>query len=190
MTRRLPAAVLPAAGVALAAGLLLLSVRRSFLVATVDGPSMEPALSSGDRVLVRRTKEARTGQVLVFRFPDLPSAKGPVAMRDRQLLLKRVVAVPGDRLPVTWEFPDVRELAGEVVPPGSVVVLGDNRATSWDSRHYGFVPRERFVGIVIRRLYGSRASQAGSRGSHAGAGYEDPPRRQVGRLIAARPPGG
>jgi signal peptidase I len=33
-----------------------------------------------------------------------------------------------------------------------VLVLGDNRATNWDSRHHGFVCRDRFIGVAIRRL--------------------------------------
>jgi signal peptidase I len=144
--------VLPAVGVLLAAGLLVLSARRRLLVTIVDGQSMEPALRSGDRVLVRRTKRVRVGQVVVLEFPDLPSGRIPATERGRQLLLKRAVAVQGDRLPAEWEYPDVDEIAGTVVPPGSVVVLGDNRATSWDSRHYGFVRRERLVGVMIRRL--------------------------------------
>ncbi len=69
-----------------------------------------------------------------------------------QLLLKRVVAVAGDRIPPDWAEPDVHGLGGELVPPGCAVVLGDNRPTSWDSRHYGFVPRERIVGVVVRHL--------------------------------------
>lgn len=144
--------LLPAAAGLLGIGLLLLWVRCGFLATTVDGSSMEPALRSGDRVLVRRTKRVRPGQVVVFQFPDLPNAKAPVAKRDRQLLVKRAVAVPGDRLPVEWEDPDIHVLAGTTVPRGSLVVLGDNRATSWDSRHYGFVRRDRFIGVVIRRL--------------------------------------
>jgi signal peptidase I len=66
------------------------------------------------------------------------------------MLLKRVVAVPGDRIPPSWADPDVHSLAGAVVPPGSAVVLGDNRPAGWDSRHYGFVPRDRMVGVVVR----------------------------------------
>ncbi|WP_214409279.1 peptidase S26 family protein [Sphaerisporangium fuscum] len=144
--------VLPAAGTLLAAGLLVLSIRRRYLVTTVDGTSMEPALLSGDRVLVRRTKRVRAGQIVLFRFPELPSGQGPATVRERQLLLKRAVAVPGDRVPDDWETPDVEGMAGTVVPPRSLVVLGDNRETSWDSRHYGLVPRELFVGVVVRRL--------------------------------------
>ncbi|GAA3709212.1 S26 family signal peptidase [Nonomuraea antimicrobica] len=147
--------VLPAVVVLLAAGLLVLSVRRGFLVTVVDGTSMEPALRSGDRVLVRRTKRIRVGQIVVVEFPDLPSGSAPATTRGRQLLVKRVVAVQGDRLPTEWEYPDVDGIAGTVVPPGSVVVLGDNRATSWDSRHYGFVRPERLVGVMLRHLPGS-----------------------------------
>ncbi|MFB9689399.1 S26 family signal peptidase [Amycolatopsis plumensis] len=130
----------------LAVGFVVL--RRRLIMTTVDGHSMEPALSSGDRVLVRRTRRARRGQVALLRFPPLPSG----APTGDQLLLKRVVAVAGDRIPPDWADPDAHGLGGEVVPGGCTVVLGDNRPSSWDSRHYGFVPRERVVGVVVRHV--------------------------------------
>ncbi|MEA5363858.1 S26 family signal peptidase [Amycolatopsis sp., V23-08] len=122
------------------------AARRGLILTTVDGESMAPELASGDRVLVRRTRRPRRGQVALLRYPRLPSG----APTGEQLLLKRVVAVAGDRVPADWGDPDVHGLAGAVVPPGCAVVLGDNRPTSWDSRHYGFVPRERLVGVVLR----------------------------------------
>jgi signal peptidase I len=135
----------------LLAGLLVAGcavvARRVLILTTVDGASMAPELASGDRVLVRRTRRPRRGQVALLHYPRLPSG----APAGEQLLLKRVVAVAGDRLPPTWADPDVHGLAGAVVPAGCAVVLGDNRPTSWDSRHYGFVPRERIVGVVVRR---------------------------------------
>jgi signal peptidase I len=131
----------------LAAGSVF-AARRRLIMTTVDGPSMAPALLSGDRVLVRRTRRLRRGQVALLRFPQLPSG----APAGDQLLLKRVVAVAGDRIPPGWADPDVHGLGGEVVPGGCAVVLGDNRPTSWDSRHYGFVPRERIVGVVVRHV--------------------------------------
>ncbi|WP_248965282.1 S26 family signal peptidase [Sphaerisporangium perillae] len=143
---------LPAAGMLLAIGLLTLWVRRGFLAATVRGTSMEPTLRPGDRLLVRRTKRVHAGQVVVFVYPGPPHAGEPVPERDRTLLIKRAVAVPGDRVPVAWELPDVHHVAGTVVPRGSLVVLGDNRATSWDSRHYGYVRHDRFIGVAVRRL--------------------------------------
>ncbi|MFF1609749.1 S26 family signal peptidase [Amycolatopsis sp. NPDC058278] len=124
------------------------AARRRLIMTTVDGPSMAPALLSGDRVLVRRTRRPRRGQVALMRFPQLPSG----APTGDQLLLKRVVAVAGDRLPPGWAEPDVHGLGGEVVPGGCAVVLGDNRPSSWDSRHYGFVPREQIVGVVVRHV--------------------------------------
>jgi signal peptidase I len=86
---------------------------------------------------VHRTKRIREGQIVVLEFPDLPSGRAPMTGRSRRLLLKRAVTAQGDRLPTEWEDPDLDEIAGTVVPPGSVVVLGGNRATSWDSRHHG-----------------------------------------------------
>ncbi|WP_410641386.1 S26 family signal peptidase [Amycolatopsis sp. lyj-346] len=120
--------------------------RRRLILTTVDGPGMAPALLPGDRVLVRRTRRPRRGQVALLRFPQLPSG----APTGDQLLLKRVVAVAGDRIPAGWAEPDVHGLGGEVVPRGCAVVLGDNRPASWDSRHYGFVPRERIIGVMVR----------------------------------------
>jgi signal peptidase I len=122
--------------------------RRVLILTTVDGSSMTPDLRSGDRVLVRRTRRPRRGRVALLRYPRLPSG-APVG---EQLLLKRVVAVAGDRVPPGWADPDVHGLGGAVVPGGCAVVLGDNRPASWDSRHYGFVPRERLVGVVVRHV--------------------------------------
>lgn len=133
-------------GLLAASGVFL--ARRRLIMTTVDGPSMAPAVLSGDRVLVRRTRRPRRGQVVLLRFPPLPSG----ATADDQLLLKRVVAVAGDRVPPGWADPDVHGLGGELVPGGCTVVLGDNRPASWDSRHYGFVPRERIVGVVVRHV--------------------------------------
>ncbi|MET8996268.1 S26 family signal peptidase [Amycolatopsis sp. NPDC004169] len=131
----------------LAAGSVYVA-RRRLILTTVDGSSMAPELASGDRVLVRRTRRPRRGRVALLRFPPLPSG----APSGGQLLLKRVVAVAGDRLPPGWAEPDVHGLGGQRVPAGCAVVLGDNRPASWDSRHYGFVPRERIVGVVVRHV--------------------------------------
>jgi signal peptidase I len=141
----------PAAGALVTAGLLVLAVRRVLIVTTVDGTSMEPGLRSGGRVLVRRTRRARRGQVVLFRAAHGPDGSAPRTGGDGTLLLKRVVAVRGDTLPAGWADPDVAQIAGTTVPRGSLVVLGDNRPTSWDSRHYGYVARDRLVGVVIGR---------------------------------------
>ncbi|MEV0659793.1 S26 family signal peptidase [Actinomadura luteofluorescens] len=155
-----------AGGVLLAAGALTGWVRRRYLVATVDGPSMEPALHSGDRLLVRRSRRVRAGQIVVVRIrpptldAPLPDDPGPGPDEeipfvrddpDGLLYVKRAVAVAGDPVPVD-RVPSLRETRQATVPPGALVVLGDNAATSWDSRDYGFVRADQFIGVAVRRL--------------------------------------
>jgi signal peptidase I len=111
-------------------------LRLSWLTVTVVGPSMQPALQAGDRVLVRRTSLARvrTGQVVV-----LDDESGTI--------IKRVVAAPGDPVPPS--------LAGNVagpVPPGRLLLLGDNRDRSADSRQHGYYDGAHLVGVAVRPL--------------------------------------
>ena len=162
MTYALRAAAILLTGGLLTVGLVL---RRAFLVTTVDGSSMEPALRSGDRLLVRRTKHPRVGQVVVFHYPDFLKAKAPPDKRSGLYLIKRAVAVPGDQLSTDWGSPDLHNISGQTVPPGSYVVLGDNREASFDSRIEGYVSRERLVGVMIRHMAGP-ADQARDLDSH------------------------
>ncbi|MCO6007797.1 S26 family signal peptidase [Actinoallomurus purpureus] len=155
-------------GLLVVAGVLAGWVRRRYLVTTVDGPSMEPTLYSGDRLLVRRTRRVHVGQIVVVRIrpptldappPDVdraPADEEPAAPVVREhpdglLYIKRAIAVAGDPVPVD-RVPCLRETRETTVPPGAVVVLGDNAAKSWDSRDYGFVRAEQFVGVAVRRL--------------------------------------
>jgi hypothetical protein len=41
---------------------------------------------------------------------------------------------------------------GLLVPPGKLVVLGDNAAWSHDSRQIGYIPGERLLGTVVSRI--------------------------------------
>lgn len=144
-------------------------VRRRYLVTTVDGPSMEPTLCSGDRLLVHRTRRVRAGQIVVVRIrpptldapppdvdPAVDEADAPAMPVEQEhpggrLYVKRAVAVAGDPVPVD-RVPLLRGAREATVPPGALVVLGDNAATSWDSRDYGFVRGDQFVGVAVRRL--------------------------------------
>jgi signal peptidase I len=120
--------------------LLIMLARRLFLVVTVVGVSMVPALEPGDRVLVRRNCRApvHVGDILMFRDPH------------GQQAVKRVAALVGDLVPDS-----VRPVTGgiEVVPPGMLVLLGDG-VRSGDSREWGFIPASHTVGPVIRKLSG------------------------------------
>ncbi|NDU76999.1 hypothetical protein GWI34_30930, partial [Actinomadura sp. DSM 109109] len=65
-----------AACVLLPACVLIAWVRRRYLVTTVDGPSMEPGLRTGDRLIVRRTRRVRAGQIVVVRIVP-PTVQAP-----------------------------------------------------------------------------------------------------------------
>lgn len=138
---------------AVAVGGLALWLRRRYVVVTVQGHSMQPSLRPGERVLVRRCGlvEVRRGDIVVLEPPTpLPYAGRlpPTGrLRGRRWNVKRVTALPGDPVPAG--------VAGDgelVVPQGALVVLGDNRAASADSRQYGFFSGERLLGTVKRRL--------------------------------------
>jgi signal peptidase I len=145
-------------GTVAAATLALLVLRRCFVVVTVTGESMAPALMPGDRLLVRRkaTHGLRVGLIVVFGQPrdeclvwdsDVPPPRVRWA-------IKRVVALPGDAVPAVAR-PAVGGVA--VVPPDMLVVLGDN-VGSIDSRTWGFLPAADVLGVAVRRL-----SPSGSR---------------------------
>jgi nickel-type superoxide dismutase maturation protease len=107
----------------LAAGLLGALVAAIVRVrrVTVDGDSMRPALLPGDRVLVLPTRRPRQGDLVAVHHPWYPG----------RLLVKRVAAVEDGR--------------------DRVIVIGDNRPASTDSRHFGPVSRRSVVGRAVYR---------------------------------------
>jgi|HubBroStandDraft_4_1064222.scaffolds.fasta_scaffold01725_7 signal peptidase I len=134
----------------------ILILRRRFAVVTVTGQSMVPALADGDRVLVRRVRlgRIRAGDVVVVEKPDGEAGwRKPPANRvaGHEWLIKRAAAVPSDPLPDSFRacWP---ALPDELVPAGKLVVLGDSPAGSYDSRVIGYIPGERLLGVVARRM--------------------------------------
>jgi nickel-type superoxide dismutase maturation protease len=92
----------------------------------VEGPSMEPTLSPGDRLLVVRRgvgRRLRVGDLVAVADPRGPGPAG------RRLLVKRVTAVEG----------------------AVVTVRGDNEASSTDSRQFGPVPADAVAGRILYR---------------------------------------
>ncbi|MFE3554817.1 S26 family signal peptidase, partial [Streptomyces sp. NPDC059193] len=129
----------------LAAAALWWALSRRFVVVTVRGPSMEPAYRDGDRVLVRRGGRPGNGEVVVAEHP------GAARRGESGLLIKRVAAVPGDRIPRVG-VPALARAPGSRVPDGRLVLLGDNRPVSLDSRELGYFPADRVLGRVLRQL--------------------------------------
>ncbi|MBE8521126.1 S26 family signal peptidase [Amycolatopsis sp. H6(2020)] len=116
---------------------LLVVLRRRYVVARVWGHSMSPTFHDGERVVATRRRHYHVGDVIVFR-PR--SAASDVAWR-----IKRIAAVAGDPVPA-WLAAD-----HPVVPPGRVVVAGDNTGHSEDSRQLGYIELARVAGAVPHR---------------------------------------
>ena len=98
------------------------------------------------------------GDVVVFSWPRDP----------RQSFVTRILGLPGARVRVRYgsvivngvllDEPYVQQelrqtLTERVVKEDSFYVLGDNRAQSDDSRHWGVVPRENLVGKVQAKYW-------------------------------------
>lgn len=138
---------------------LSISAIAAFLIITflyqpvrVEGISMMPRLENQDRLFVNkfiyRFSTIERGDVIVFRYP-----------RDVQTsYIKRVVAIPGDRLRidrgqvyvndkpliepyVPEEYRDTRSYEEITIPADQYFVLGDHRSIAADSREFGPVKR-------------------------------------------------
>lgn len=128
---------------------------------TVDGPSMQPGLYTGDRVVVNMLAydfgSPQRGDVIVFHPPSDPGS----------VYVKRVIGVPGDHISITPDAvivnghklnepyisiidPNAPENASVfpsiVLGPNQYFVMGDDRQNSIDSRVFGYVPRANIIG--------------------------------------------
>jgi signal peptidase I len=129
----------------------------------VDGASMEPTLSTNERVIVDRLSlllggPAR-GDVVVLDSP-----------RQDELLIKRVIGLPGETVtlrggrvyidgelleePYVQEFCTYPSCDGTwELGPDEYFVLGDNRSHSLDSHTFGPVPHSAIKGIARLRYW-------------------------------------
>jgi signal peptidase I len=77
-------------------------------------------------------------------------------------MIKRVAALPGEPCPDPPPLGAIPSKlspeAGQPVPAGRLVVIGDNHDSSYDSRVFGYYPADRVLGVMIRLM---SASQSG-----------------------------
>lgn len=148
------------------AGLIFGVVRSFIITAYyVPSASMHPTLMKRDRLIVNRLAydcgTLRRGDLIVFLAPRNALYANPVENPDlnaRKDFIKRLIGLPGDTVQVkdgrlwlkkagepalhTVEEPYLQGLLMDgdwgpvTVPPGQVVVLGDNRNNSNDSRRW------------------------------------------------------
>ncbi|GLX04278.1 S26 family signal peptidase [Microbispora sp. NBRC 16548] len=132
-------------------GVVVMVARRTLHVVEVHGESMEPGLWPGDQVLVRRLRPGRPGRRVrrgdIVVISRVGPGEGVTLDGGTNLAIKRAAAVAGDPIP-----PGFEALGETLVPPGRLLVLGDNPSRSTDSRQWGLLPESRITGVVLRRL--------------------------------------
>lgn len=119
----------------------------------------------GDRIRIVDQKVYVNGQLLQEPYVvHDPSAYDPFADNFPPLDQNYL---DGAVLP-EWkaEMPKYIDAQGElVVPPDRYFVMGDNRDRSWDSRYWGFVPREAIMGRPVVIYWSVREHNESANGS-------------------------
>lgn len=148
-----------------------------FQVSIVEGDSMNPTFSDGDKLVIDKLtyRFVPVGRSDVIVFETVDAQKEPRRARD---YIKRVIGLPGETVDIhnggvfingerleerfgptfansAW---DGREAQTFVVPPGYYFVMGDNRKFSKDSRvegrqSLGFVCGRQIKGLVRLRFW-------------------------------------
>ena len=120
---------------------------------------MYPTLKVQDRLIVNKYiyyfSDPKRGQIVLFKSPH----------GDKRQFVKRLVGLPGETLEIKRGtvyingkqllFPgvniqyDLSQYGPSKIPEGQYFVLGDNRGNSLDSRSWGFVKRQDFIGKAL-----------------------------------------
>ncbi len=136
----------------LVAGLARFIVWQPYII---PSSSMEPTLVPGDRILVNRLAyrfwAPNRGDIVVFAYPLDP----------RRTFVKRIIALEGETVELRdnqvyingqvlkeeyLKAGDYPPYGPEAVPKDKVLVLGDNRRQSGDSRDWGLLPKSDLIG--------------------------------------------
>jgi signal peptidase I len=145
----------------------------------IPSSSMEPTLHCAqpgagcearfsDRVLANRFiyhfRDPHRGEIVVFKTP--PKAERCENGAGGETFVKRIIGLPGETFKeengtvlingkpldepyIQPQERDQRTVKQQVIRPGNYFMMGDNRASSCDSRDWGPVPRANLIGPVF-----------------------------------------
>jgi len=133
-------------------------------IARVDGSSMQPTLADHDRLVVNkwiyRVSDPRPGDIVMLYYPIDPEksfVKRVIAREGDEVRIAggkvyvNAVALPDEFVPPQYRSHE--DFGPEVVPQGYYFVMGDHRNGSFDSRHWGPVPKKYLVGKIQVRWW-------------------------------------
>jgi signal peptidase I len=154
--RELAESVLPALAIVLVVNIFVGQATR------VEGQSMEPNLHNKERLIIEKVSyrfhPPRRGDVVVVHPPR----------RSTVPLIKRVIGLPGEIVEIRdgqvlvngavleedyLDRPTPGAMEPRLVPEENVLVLGDNRDASNDSRTFGMVPFSDIIGKAWVRYW-------------------------------------
>ncbi|GGA99032.1 signal peptidase I [Macrococcus hajekii] len=147
-----------------------------FVVYTVNGDSMHPTLKNGEKVIVSKINytlgDIHKGDVVVFHADSkddyvkrvIGTAGDKVRYQDDQLYVndKKVdepyleenkLSKTNVQLTENFTVKDISTPSVDVIPEGKLLVLGDNREVSKDSRYFGLIDEDQVVGEVSLRFW-------------------------------------
>lgn len=135
----------------------------------IKGASMEPSFFNGEYILTNKVlykiKNPIRGDVVIFKSPKNPEIdyiKRILGLPgDTVLLSQNTIYVNGNPVAEPYLAPETPIFGGSflqenveiVVPEGQYFVMGDNRPHSADSREFGPVPLEDFIGKAFLRYW-------------------------------------
>ena len=146
----------------------------------IPSGSMLPTLHIDDRLIIDkisyRFSNPVRGDIVVFN----PTAEIAKELDDegnqkyKEAFIKRIIGLPGDRIDVkdgkvyindkvltekyldeapAYNWSSTELTPDGIVPEGHYLVLGDKRNNSYDSHHWGFVPKDKIVGKATIRFW-------------------------------------
>lgn len=129
--------------------------------AIVEGDSMKPNLNNNDIIIYKKNvKKVKRFDIVIVKV-------------DGFKFIKRVIGLPGERIEflddklyvngnyveekfqksITKDFNNSDIMPTDAIPKDKVLVLGDNRLYSSDSREFGLIDIEDIEGMLIIKLF-------------------------------------